>query len=75
MIGTPFFGGHVVRWTQYFRGTSLTLVPLFFTSKVYVVISIFLLDTVFTTNHFSSILWLLQVTKILESVRIALNTH
>ena len=25
MIGTPFFGGHVVRWTPYFRGTSLTL--------------------------------------------------
>ena len=26
MIGTPFFGGHVVRWTPYFRGTSRTLV-------------------------------------------------
>ena len=26
MIGTPFFGGHVVRWTPYFRGTSLTLI-------------------------------------------------
>ena len=26
MIGTPFFGGHVVHWTPYFRGTSLTLV-------------------------------------------------
>ena len=25
MIGTPFFGGHVVRWTPYFRGTSRTL--------------------------------------------------
>ena len=25
MIGTPFFGGHVVHWTPYFRGTSLTL--------------------------------------------------
>ena len=25
MIGTPFFGGHVVRWTPYLRGTSRTL--------------------------------------------------
>ena len=25
MIGTPFFGGHVVHWTPYFRGTLLTL--------------------------------------------------
>ena len=27
MIGTPFFGGHVVRWTPYFRGTLRTLNP------------------------------------------------
>ena len=28
MIGTPFFGGHVVRWTPCFRGTSRTLAKL-----------------------------------------------
>ena len=25
MIGTPYFGCHVVRWTPYFGGTSRTL--------------------------------------------------
>ena len=34
MIGTPFFGGHVVRWTPYFRGTSRTLENLNLPSNV-----------------------------------------